>query len=105
VKRSVFAGLLLLLLLVVSVLLVQPAAAEEQTATPTPVAGPTIPASSSPSPDDILAAANKASADANQAMNLVNSMLSFIQVAGVLGTILAALRYAARETARSAHWP
>jgi tetratricopeptide (TPR) repeat protein len=70
-----------------------PAAAQEPTGTPSPA--PTAPSAPSASPDDILAAANKASADANQAVNLVNSMLSFIQVAGVIGTILAALSAAA----------
>jgi len=93
VKRSVFAGLLLLTLCLFSSLAWLPAAAQEPTGTPGPA--PTAPSAPSASPDDILAAANKASADANQAVNLVNSMLSFIQVAGVIGTILAALSAAA----------
>lgn len=92
-KRSVFAGLLLLTLCLFSSLAWLPAAAQEPTGTPSPA--PTAPSAPSASPDDILAAANKASADANQAVNLVNSMLSFIQVAGVIGTILAALSAAA----------
>ncbi len=92
-KRSVFAGLLLLTLCLFSSLAWLPAAAQEPTGTPGPA--PTAPSAPSASPDDILAAANKASADANQAVNLVNSMLSFIQVAGVIGTILAALSAAA----------
>jgi tetratricopeptide (TPR) repeat protein len=89
----VFAGLLLLTLCLFSSLAWLPAAAQEPTGTPSPA--PTAPSAPSASPDDILAAANKASADANQAVNLVNSMLSFIQVAGVIGTILAALSAAA----------
>jgi tetratricopeptide (TPR) repeat protein len=89
----VFAGLLLLTLCLFSSLAWLPAAAQEPTGTPGPA--PTAPSAPSASPDDILAAANKASADANQAVNLVNSMLSFIQVAGVIGTILAALSAAA----------
>jgi tetratricopeptide (TPR) repeat protein len=93
VKRSVFAGLLLLTLFLFGSLTRLPAAAQEPAGTPSPA--PTAPPASSASPDDILAAANKASEDANQAVNLVNAMLSFIQVAGVIGTILAALSAAA----------
>jgi tetratricopeptide (TPR) repeat protein len=87
VKRTALASLFLILAVMSTLLLAaaSPAAAQGPTITPAPTV------SAAPSPDEILAAANRASDDAAQAVNMVNAMLSFIQVVGVLGGILAAL--------------
>jgi tetratricopeptide (TPR) repeat protein len=89
VKRTLFASLIL----VAAFLLLaapSPTAAEGPTTTPAP-ATPASAVNAAASPDEILAAANKASDDAAQAINMVNTMLGFIQVVGVLGGILAAV--------------
>lgn len=62
----------------------------------TPVATATLPPPPpdtplQPSPQEILAAAQAAQESASNAVNVVNFMLAFIQVAGVIGTVLVAL--------------
>ncbi len=74
------------------VLLAVPRPAVAQGPTPAPTISlptPTL------DPQAVLDTANKASIDADRAANSVNLILSFIQVAGVLGGILAALLAAA----------
>jgi tetratricopeptide (TPR) repeat protein len=68
------------------------AGAQGPTATLAPTAPPTTPTLD---PQTILDAANKASSDADRAANSVNLILSFIQVAGLIGGVLAALLAAA----------
>ena len=90
-KRTPLASLSLILVAVLLLLTApSPTAAQGPTNTPAP-ATPVPPANTAPSPDEILAAANKASNDADQAVNMVNTLLSFIEAIGVLGGILAAL--------------
>jgi tetratricopeptide (TPR) repeat protein len=92
VKRTALASLLLILVAVFVLSLAVPSPTAAQGPAPTPVPATPVPeASAAPSPDEVLAAANKASNDAEQAVNMVNTLLSFIQVVGVLGGILAAL--------------
>ncbi len=90
-KRTALAGLFLILV-AGYLLLAAPSKTAAQGPTATPAPATLVPeATAGPSPDEVLAAANKASNDAAQAVNMVNTLLSFIQVVGVLGGILAAL--------------
>jgi tetratricopeptide (TPR) repeat protein len=69
-----------------------PSAAQDN---PTPLPSPLPATPNGPSPEAILAAANRASADATNAVSFVNTLMSFIQVAAVLGGVLVAIASAA----------
>ncbi len=90
--HTLFAGALLFAILAV-ILLAAPLPAVAQNPTTAPTVAPTNGAPGTPTldPQNILDAANKASADADRAANSVNLILSFIQVAGLIGGLLAAL--------------
>lgn len=97
-RATVFSVMLVLLVLplLFSVALI-PAAA--QGPVPTGAPAPTVVPTTGPSPEDILAEAQRASDNADRATNTVNLMLSFIQVVGLVGGILAALGATAFATA------
>ncbi len=92
-KQTYPAAFLLAVLVAILMVMPLPTAAQGPTAVPTTV--PTVAAAPTLDPQAILDAANKASEDADRAANAVNLILSFIQVAGLIGGLLAALFAAA----------
>jgi tetratricopeptide (TPR) repeat protein len=86
VKR--FCALLGLLMLLTIILGSAPAAAQDPIGTPSPMPTATP---NRPDPEAILLQAQRAAASADQASNIVNTMLQFIQVVGIVGGALAAI--------------